>query len=140
MSTAYHPQMDGQTERLNSVMEQYLRSFVSYQQDDWTTWLPMAEFAANNQSSASTRVFSFFANKRYHPRMNFRFPRTPQGPQQLDASAMTHRMKKLFEHLTIQIWVAQDRYETTTNKSQSPAPDLKEGDQVFLAAKNLRTE
>ncbi|KAI0996661.1 Transposon Ty3-I Gag-Pol polyprotein [Podosphaera aphanis] len=54
MSTAFHPETDGQTERFNALMEQYLRSYVSYQQDDWVKWLPMAEFAANNYVSTST--------------------------------------------------------------------------------------
>lgn len=41
MSTAYHPETNGQTERLNAVMEQYLRYDVSYQQGDWAHWLPI---------------------------------------------------------------------------------------------------
>ena len=47
-STAYHPKTDGQYERFNAVMEQYLRAYVNYQQDNWVTYLPMVEFAANN--------------------------------------------------------------------------------------------
>jgi len=47
-STAYHPQTNGQTERVNQEMEQYLQLYCSYQQDDWTKWLPIAEFAYNN--------------------------------------------------------------------------------------------
>lgn len=47
-STAYHPQSDGQTEIVNKAVEQYLRHFVSYRQDDWTNHLPLAEFAYNN--------------------------------------------------------------------------------------------
>ena len=42
LSTAYHPQTDGQTERTNQTLEQYLRSYVSYQQDDWVRLLPLA--------------------------------------------------------------------------------------------------
>ena len=61
MSTAFHPQTDGQTERFNAVMEQYLRSYINYLQDDWSSWLPMAEFAANNQTSESTLSSPFFA-------------------------------------------------------------------------------
>ncbi|KAI0995439.1 Transposon Tf2-9 polyprotein [Podosphaera aphanis] len=68
MSTAFHPETDGQTERFNAVMEQYLRSYISYQQDDWVQWLPMAEFAANNQVSSSTKVSPFYSNYGYHPR------------------------------------------------------------------------
>jgi len=48
LSTAFHPQMDGQTERTNSTLEQYLRAYVNYQQDNWKELLPMAEFAYNN--------------------------------------------------------------------------------------------
>ena len=45
MSTAYHPQTDGQTERTNQVLEGYLRNFVNYDQNDWHQLLPLAEYA-----------------------------------------------------------------------------------------------
>src|ERR1700753_1153854 len=48
LSTAYHPQTDGQTERVNGILEQYLRIFSSYRQDDWAKLLPSAEFTYNN--------------------------------------------------------------------------------------------
>src|SRR4051794_15927973 len=54
LSTAFHPQTDGQTERQNQVLEQYLRAYVDYQQDDWVTMLPMAEFTYNNSVHSST--------------------------------------------------------------------------------------
>ena len=54
ISTPYHPETDGQSERLNAVMEQYSRHYVSYQQEHWIKWLPMAEFAAHNQEAAVT--------------------------------------------------------------------------------------
>lgn len=69
-STAFHPQTDGQVERIDDVLEDYLRHYVSMEQDDWTTWLPMAEFAYNNTPSASTRFSPFFAIHGYHPRFN----------------------------------------------------------------------
>src|ERR1700679_1109802 len=47
-TTAYHPQADGQTERVNQELEQYLRVFVNERQDDWDELLPMAEFKYNN--------------------------------------------------------------------------------------------
>jgi len=61
LSTALHPQTDGQTERMNASMEQYLRIFTSQQQDDWVQWLPLAEFAANNGTSEATKCSAFFA-------------------------------------------------------------------------------
>ena len=66
LSTAFHPETDGQTERANQTMEQYLRAFVSHQQDDWSDWLPMAEFAANNQQSETTQTTPFFEIGRAH--------------------------------------------------------------------------
>ena len=47
-STAYHLQMDGQTERVNQEMEQFLHLFVNERQDDWDELLPLGEFAYNN--------------------------------------------------------------------------------------------
>ena len=69
-STAYHPQKDGQTERVNQEMEQYLRLYISYQQDDWAEWLPMAEFAHNNRQHSSTGKSPFFVNLGRHPNIH----------------------------------------------------------------------
>ncbi len=54
MSTAFHPQTNGQTERVNQEIEKYLQIFVNYRQDDWTDWLPLAEFAHNNRIHSAT--------------------------------------------------------------------------------------
>jgi len=67
MSTAYHPQTDGQTERTNQVLEGYLRNFVNYDQDDWYQLLPLAEFAYNNSATNAHGMSPFFANYGYHP-------------------------------------------------------------------------
>ena len=67
LSTAFHPQTNCQTERMNSVMEQYLRAFVNYQQDEWVRWLPPAEFAANNHTSEMTNCSAFFCNYGFNP-------------------------------------------------------------------------
>jgi len=53
-STAYHPQTDGQTERVNQELEQYLRLYCNYRQNDWTEWLSIAEFSYNNRIHSST--------------------------------------------------------------------------------------
>src|SRR5260221_461357 len=66
-STSYHPQTDGQTERVNQEIEVYLRVFVSHQQDDWANWLPLAEFAYNNKVHTATHQTPFELNTRQHP-------------------------------------------------------------------------
>src|ERR1700743_2508485 len=66
-STVFHPQTDGQTERLNSILEQYLRNYISHRQDDWSTLLDVAEFSYNNRRSTSTGLSPFEANYGYNP-------------------------------------------------------------------------
>ena len=60
------PKGDGQTEWTNQTLEQYLRIFCNYQQDNWYTLLPLAEFAFNNTPSSTTGISPFFANKVYY--------------------------------------------------------------------------
>ena len=62
LSTAYHSQTDGQTERINQELEQYLRVFINYRQKQWPDWLGMAEFAYNNKIHAVTKISPFKAN------------------------------------------------------------------------------
>ena len=66
-TSGYHPEGDGQTERVNQTLEQYLRMYSNYQQDNWSSLLPLAEFAYNNSPNATTGVSPFFANKGYDP-------------------------------------------------------------------------
>ncbi|GMF50554.1 unnamed protein product [Phytophthora fragariaefolia] len=68
MSTAAHPETDGQTERVNRVLEDVLRSYAT-SFTSWSKFLPLAEFALNNAEHASTGVTPFFANNARHPRV-----------------------------------------------------------------------
>jgi hypothetical protein len=67
LSTVYHPQTDGQTERLNQTLEQYLRCYVNYRQDNWVKLLPTAQLAYNNTVISTTDISPFFTNYGYHP-------------------------------------------------------------------------
>ena len=67
MSTAYHPQTDGQTERVNRVMEEALRSFVGANQLDWDRCLPSLQFAYNTSVHSSTGQTPFYLNYGRHP-------------------------------------------------------------------------
>ena len=68
-TSGYHPEGNGQTECTNQTLEQYLCIFCNYQQDNWYTLLPLAEFTYNNAPSATMGVSPFFANKGYHPNL-----------------------------------------------------------------------
>jgi len=64
-------QTDGQTERANQELEQYLRMSVDYRQEQWPDWLGTAEFTYNNKMNSSTKVLPFMANNGQNPRMGF---------------------------------------------------------------------
>lgn len=68
MSTAAHPETDGQTERVNRVLEDVLRSYAT-SFVSWAEFLPLAEFAINNAVHASTGLTPFFVNSARHPRV-----------------------------------------------------------------------
>jgi len=67
MSTANHPQTDGQTERMNRTVEDTLRTFVNHRQNDWDELLPLCEFAINDADQASTGETPFYLNYGLHP-------------------------------------------------------------------------
>ena len=62
LSTAFHPQTDGQMEWMNQELEQYLRFFMEHWQKDWPEWLVLAEFAVNNKAHTATKMLPFMAN------------------------------------------------------------------------------
>jgi hypothetical protein len=145
--TVFHPETDGQTEAENKEMERYLRTYVSYQQDDWVKWLPLAEFAANNAPSATTMVSPFFATRGYDPRMSFDFSQTdPQARHPKDkielrrALDTAKKLHDLWEWLQEQIGLAQTRMEHFADQSRKPAPAYKVGDKVYLSARNIKTQ
>jgi len=71
LSMAYHPQTDGQIERINQELEQYLRVFINHRQEQWLDWLGMVEFAYNNKIHTATKILPFKANYGQDPRMGF---------------------------------------------------------------------
>ncbi|MBW0471038.1 hypothetical protein O181_010753 [Austropuccinia psidii MF-1] len=69
-STAYHPQTNGQMERLNQTLEEYLRHFCSYKQNAWAALLPVAELCFNNTLATSTGFAPFFVWQGHYPHVN----------------------------------------------------------------------
>ena len=72
ISTIFYPQTDGQTERVNQKLEQYLRMFIDYRQEQWPDWLGTAEFVYNNKMHLNTKTSPFKANYGQDPRIGFK--------------------------------------------------------------------
>lgn len=137
LSTAFHPRTDGQTERVNSILEQYLRCYIDYQQTNWSTLLPVAEFAYNNTVHSSIKITPFFANLGYHPRFSVIVPRVSKD--NVPVSDRIQALKDLYTTMKINIQSANDRHAKHFNTKSLPQPDLRIGEEVWLDARNLHT-
>ena len=137
LSTAFHPQTDGQTERVNAIVEQYIRAYCNYQQDNWSELLTFAEFSYNNTVSATTRVTPFFANYGFHPRytVNLDGP-APEDSVLQDYSA---QLEKLAEFLKAEMLWAQDMMQEQADKSRLAPPVLQPGTSVWLIRRFIST-
>jgi len=135
-TSSYHPEGDGQTERSNQTLEQYLRIYCNYQQDNWADLLPLAEFAYNNTPSATTRVSLFFTNKDYHPNISVYPERNMTSARARDYAV---DLESLHQYLHEEMANAQLRYQGLADAKCTLAPDFKVGDQVYIKAKYFRS-
>ncbi|GLB45948.1 putative retrotransposable element tf2 155 kda protein type 1-like [Lyophyllum shimeji] len=136
-STAYHPQSDGQTERVNQELEQYLRVFCNERQDDWDDLLPEAEFQYNNHVHSATKFTPFMLDTGWNPRMGFE-PR-PLNSNNETANEFFERMKLAQEEAKAALAKAKDDMARYYDQRRIPAPEYKPGDRVYLDASDIQT-
>jgi transposase InsO family protein len=130
-STAYHPQTDGQTERINQEMEQFLCLFVNECQD-WDKLLPLGEFTYNNHVHSSTQQTPFMVDTGRHPCMGFE-PQQPRSHME-SVNEFKDRMARGLEEAK-----AKDEYALYYNRRRIPAPELKPGDLVWINGSDIQT-
>ena len=135
LSTAYHPQTDGQTERTNQSLEGYLRIYTSYDQDDWDSLLPIAEFVYNNTPHSATGLTPFFANKGYHPKLSINLSKVNDS----EANQYATELRELHKYLKQRIYEANKAAANQFNCHRAGNPVRKKGDQVWLDMGNIRT-
>ena len=135
LSTAYHPQTDGQTERINQIVETYLRLYINYDQDNWSKYLPLAEFSYNNATHSSTTMSPFFANKGYHPTLEISLTGITQKANAVEIS----EIKNLHLHAQQEIAKAIKTNEHYANQHRIEPPPYAIGDKAWLSTKNLKT-
>ncbi|UTT89897.1 hypothetical protein NDA17_006194 [Ustilago hordei] len=138
LSTAYHPQTDGQTERVNQVIEQYLRMYCNYEQNDWANLLDTAAFVYNNTVHNSIGVSPFFACYGWNPKAH------PDIPQRLgvnDPGRFEYLMdgKERCKYLQEQIREAQRRSVDQYNRKHKNI-EFKVGDMVYINRRNWKTQ
>jgi len=135
MSTAFHPQTDGATERANRSVGQILRTIVQPDQTDWVEKLPMVEFAINSNISSSTGFAPFELNYGYMPM--FIGGITPidnakPGVKQFVNLAIDN-LEKAHDAI-IESRVTQTHQ---ANKRRREEPPIAVGDKMYLSTENL---
>ena len=145
-SSAYHPQTDGQTERVNRVLEDYLRHYVSPLQDNWVDMLSFAEFAYNNSVHESTGASPFRLNYGFDPiAPGQSVGQPPITAQQLkEQKVICPAAARHFEHCMQQLLKDAKQHLAVAKERQKKYADAKRrhcvfsvGDKVLLATKNI---
>ena len=138
MSTAYHPMSDGQTERVNKTLEESLRSYVNYHQDNWDQHLPLIEFAHNNVIHTSTGYSPFYLNYGQHPRTPIITELGPECNLNDTAANVITKLYDTLEQALLNIEKAQQQQVKYANQHRRDFEPFNVGDLVLLSTTNLK--
>ena len=133
LSTAYHPQTDGQMERINQEIGMFLRHYMNYQQDDWMNWLATVEFQYNDKKHAAKGRTPFKLNFGRHPWKGDLMVQT-EIPQ---VEEFMKELQKSWEQATNTMEEAQKKMKKQFDKKRRNPQGLKVGDNVWLENKNI---
>ena len=137
LSTAYHPETDGQTERTNQELEQYLRIYVKHRQNNWAEWLAMAEFAFNNKVHTVTKMSPFQVNYGREPRMGFDIRKKGKNEK---AEEFVKEMKERHEEARAALVKSQEEMKRQADRSRKEAEEYRVGDKVLISTKEFSAE
>jgi hypothetical protein len=137
MSTAFHPQTDGQTKRVNQVLEAYLREYCNYEQNDWAELLPLAEFTYNNSFSSATGLSPFYANYGFHPRTNWPTDEKPRDP---GSDLYAHWLRAVHDQAKERLSAVRERMAKYWDAMNREGPKFAEGHYVMLDGRHIKTK
>ena len=147
LSTAYHPETDGSTERMNQNLEAYLSAFCAYSQLDWADLLPTAALAINMRPSSITGLSPFFLLHGYdfdplqlqNPDLEPSAASKKHSPV-ATADFITNRLRLAYDWARASMAMAQQTQEANSNRSRQPAAKFSPGDKVWLSLRNITSE
>lgn len=141
MSSAYHPETDGQTERANRTFKEMLRSYVSEKGEDWDVWVSMLEFGYNNSVHPGTGQTPFFLNHGQHPHMPWCLnpeERAPSASNNESADGFARRIHKVIK-LTQESLGKQQKIMARAADVHRRHHTFKVGDKVLLSSEHIST-
>jgi hypothetical protein len=144
LSTAYHPETDGATERRNQEVEVYLRAFVAYNQADWNRWLPLAQIALDNKPASTTGVSPFFLTHGYNATPiatteELQETEDTNDPRTI-GEAIVRKLQDAQEFAQAAMAAAQQTQEQYANRRRQASWSFKVGDKVWLNLRNITTQ
>ncbi|XP_036003961.1 uncharacterized protein LOC110367566 [Fundulus heteroclitus] len=134
LSSGYHPQSNGQTERLNQELESSLRCLTSTNPTDWSTFLPWVEYAHNSLVSTSTNHSPFEASLGYQP------PLFPADEKQITVTSVAHhirRCQQVWDQTIHSLRRSTEQIRRFADRRRVPAPHYRPGQRVWLSSKDL---
>ena len=145
LSSAHHPQHDGQTEIVNRQLTTMLRAYVLEDLSDWSIWLHIMEFAYNNSVHGSTGTSPNFLMYGFQPKSPLDFLLPKDGPQAKSATySLIPEVKNFLDTLAMHrdsarraMAKAQEEQASQYNKGRRPVPDFKKGDRVLVNPHSL---
>ncbi len=135
-STAYHPQTDGQTERMNRVLEDMLRHYVSPRQDNWDDLLAPLEFAVNNAFNESIQDTPFYLNYGRHPRLPTDLNMAKKPSKNKEAVDYIGNIEKAIARAKVCLQAAQQRQKKYADAHRVDL-QFNVGDKVFLSSRHI---
>jgi transposase InsO family protein len=145
LSTANHPQTDGQTEIVNQYFDQRLRPYINYYQDDWDKWVAIFDYQQACLWHETTGQSPFLTEKGYEPRTSFDWesPVSASTPKErlnrTEAKALIERLHKSWEQAKTGMQQSQQRYAKQANKHRREV-DFGVGDKVWVSTKHWKTD
>ena len=136
LSTAFHPQTDGQTERQNQVLEHFLRTWADSTQSNWAGQLPLAEYAYMNSMHTAIGTTPFHLMYGYHPEVRYEVGDDSLKGRVPSASERIKQMQLLRDGIAERLLSASEYSAKYYNKKHMPQ-SYAVGDLVLLSTKNL---
>ena len=135
ISTAFYSQTNRQTEMVNQELEQYLRMFIDYRQEQWPDWLEMTKFVYNNKVYSSTKTLPFKTNYEQDPRIGFEVRRKEKYKRM---EKFVIKIKEVQKEAKAALRKAQKKMKKYTDRKRGEVNKYKVEDLVMLSTKNLK--
>ncbi|CAM4735482.1 unnamed protein product [Leuciscus chuanchicus] len=135
LTSGYHPQSNGQVERLNQEIGRYLRSYCSHEQHRWADFLPWAEYAQNSLTHSSTNMTPFQCVLGYQPPL---FPWSGEPSSVPAVDDWIRRSERVWDSAHVRLQRAVRKQEFQANRRRRPHPSYQPGQRVWLSTRDLK--